>query len=701
MGAALRGQELQGGARMIEELSLRGFKSYGSRQTVSFTQGVNKISGRNASGKTTLLEAVLFGLFGDVPGVNKQDLVPLGGGELDVTVILRSPFTGQRVSVHREGGLTKDGGFRTSKSVLRVEGEDHPYARDQEIQAKLRELLGVGKNTFFNVVYAQQKEFVEILRPQRGRMDAILGLTTPAEIREQFREVRRMLETRGRIGERGAFEERIRNAEAAIAEGEAQLEEIRARKAELEEGLEEKRRALFEARGRVEDLEIFLEELLRLEESHREIEKLELLREERVRDLEEIHEALGESPKESLDELRAGAEGARSTEERLQRLVDEELGVERREVGGEVSRLEHQIRDHAEFREQGLTVCPKCGQEIDYALIEEDLDRWREELEARQGRLRALDKEIETIQGQARAARERWIRADKEIAGIESLMGRAEELRAAIERIVARGSEMAARFETQTEALLEKAELDLGRRFASTDDAKGKLEGELRATRDGMMELQGEVRSREDRLKDEGRREVEIEGRIAEQRGVLEEARRVLDGIGEYEAKIRAVEAIQRRYGEYEQQLRENTLRLLEYQTYNYFRRITDQQAYSACHIDRQRYTLEVQPLGGSRLLPAWLAGGGHESLFALAERLALLRVMGFPHLLILDEPTDAVDSQNIPQLLEYVARSSREIGQVLLVTHHGHGEEEGVNLISVRKVGGESRVYQELSEEA
>jgi len=64
--------------------------------------------------------------------------------------------------------------------------------------------------------------------------------------------------------------------------------------------------------------------------------------------------------------------------------------------------------------------------------------------------------------------------------------------------------------------------------------------------------------------------------------------------------------------------------------------------------------------------------------------------------LLILDEPTDAVDSENIPQLLEYIARSSREIGQVLLVTHHGHGEEEGVNLIRVRKLDGESRVTQE-----
>jgi len=77
VGQALRGASVQGGGTAIEELTLRNFKSYRSKQTVRFTRGVNKISGRNASGKTTLLEAVLFALFGDVPGVNKQNLVPL------------------------------------------------------------------------------------------------------------------------------------------------------------------------------------------------------------------------------------------------------------------------------------------------------------------------------------------------------------------------------------------------------------------------------------------------------------------------------------------------------------------------------------------------------------------------------------------------------------------------------------------------
>ena len=683
---------------MIEELALRGFKSYPPTRTerVRFTRGVNKISGRNAAGKTTLLEAVIFGLYGDVPKVDKRDLVPLGGSDVNVTVTLRSPLTGQQIRIHREGSLTKDGGFRTTTAHMRVEGEEHPHTRERDIQIRLRELLGIGRNTFLNVVYARQKDFIEILNPNKTRMDAILGLTTPAEIREQFREVRRMLETKGRIGEKGAIEERIRNAEAALAEGAEQLEGIRARKAELEEGLGEMRVSLREARGRVEDLEIFLDEFSKLDGLQTEIEKLELLSEERQRDLESVHESMGANPEEVLSDLRAGMEGARSTEERLQRLVDEELGAERRQVAGEVSRLEHQVDEHAEFKEQGLTVCPKCGQEIDYALIEEDLAGWEKELTTGRGRLKALDSEMETIQSQVKIARNKWIRADKEIAQIEGLMGRSMELKKTIEGIVARGREMAARLETEAEGLLEKAEADLGRAFASPGDAKDKLEEELRGVRDVMMGLREEVRSREDRMRDEERREKELEGRLEEHRESIERSRGVLGGIHEYEAKIRAVEAVQARYGEYEKLLRENTLAQLEYQTYQYFRRLTDQQVYGACLIDRERYTLEVQPLDGRGTLPAWRAGGGHESLFALAERLALLRVMGFPHLLILDEPTDAVDSENIPQLLDYIAKGSRELGQVLLVTHHGYGEEEGVNLITVRKQAGESRVYQE-----
>jgi len=684
---------------LIEELTLRGFKSYRRRQTVRFTQGVNKISGRNASGKTTLLEAVIFGLFGDVPGINKQDLLPLGGGDLSVTVVFHSPYTGQGVRVHREGSPTREGGFRTTKSYMDVEGEDHAYTREREIQSRLRDLLGVGKSTFFNVVYAKQKEFVDILNPDRSRMDAILGLTTPTEIREQLREAKRALEERGGISQKGAVEERIRNAEESIQEAEGQLEEAEGRRGKLSEGLEEKRAELEAARNRVEAVEWLSGEFRRLERQMNELEVLRGRREDRARELEEAYQSLGADPEERRAELQAARRAAEATEERLRRLVDEELTEERRALDGEVARLNHQIGEHLELRDEGLTVCPKCGQEIDYGLLEGDVSRWEKELESKGGRLERLEREMKAVREQVRVAGEKRIEAERAVARFVEQERRIGELKRAIGQLDSQGSRLAAGIERGSKELLSKAEAEMAASFADLGDAQGRVEAQLKEMRDELGRLQGEVRSSEALLEEAERRIREIGARLEGYRETLRGSQGLLDRILEYEAKIRVADSVQEHYGVYERLLRENTLRQLEWLTYKYFERLTDQQAYSGCHIDRERYLLEVQPMGSGRLLPAWRAGGGHESLFALSERLALLRVMGFPHLLILDEPTDAVDSENVPQLLEYIARSGREIGQVLLVTHHGHGEEEGVNLIRVRKVDGESRVYQEPGE--
>lgn len=687
---------------MIEELMLQGFKSYRYRQTIRFTPGVNKISGRNASGKTTLLEALLFGLFGDVPGVNKQDLVSLGGGKLSVTVVFRSPLTGQKSKILREGSIivrrrkgSKEEGFRSSKTYLEVEGEDHPYTLERDVQSKMRDLLGVGKKVFLNVVYARQKEFVDILNPQRNRMDAILGLTTPAEIREQLREVKRMLEERGRIVEKGAVEERIRYSKKALEECTSQLEEVMTRKTRLSEGLEEKKAELKVVQEQVNAVEELSDGFRRLEKQGTQLEVLEGQREQRYGDLQQHYQDLGESPEDRRAELQAMRRSAEATEERLQQLVDVELGGERRTLDSEIALLSHQIGEHRELGEKGLTICPKCGQEIDYEVIEEDLVNWNRELEEKRKRLSILEREIKEINKQVNVARENRHDAEKTLDWFKEQEHRIEQLKKAIKDLDAQGANLNARLERESEELLQRAERTLEAVFASLEDAQLKIDERLKVIREKLLDLREGVRSKEELIKELERQEGRISAQIEAHEGTLNESIGLLEGIQEYEAKIRAVEGIQRQYGEYEQQLRENTLRQLEWLTYKYFERLTDQQVYSGCHIDRERYVLEVQPIGSNRLLPAWRAGGGHESLYALAERLALLRVMGFPHLLILDEPTDAVDSENVPQLLEYIARSSREIGQVLLVTHHGHGEEEGVNLIRVRNVNGESWVYQ------
>jgi exonuclease SbcC len=685
---------------LIESLTLRGFKSYRGQQTIRFTRGVNKISGRNASGKTTILEAVLFGLFGEVPGVEKRDLLPVGGGDLFVELVFRTP-KGVKVTIHREATLTKKGteeAFKAKEFLMQVEGEKAPITRERDAQDRLRELLGISNGTFFNVVYARQKEFVEILNPDRGRMNAILGLTAPSEIREQLREVKAQLRLRGDIDNKPAYEERIRNAERTLAEGGAQLAEITGRKATLISELQVRRFELQNAKDAVERVESYNTNFTELDGIRQEVERNRSLREAKEGELEGLASEMGESPDFRLRELENRASTAKGTEERLRQLSDTEVEQRRRAAAATVDRLTHQIGEHRELVDKGLTVCPKCGQPIDPAAIEKDIAQWAAELEAARKQQAAAVSEIQELRAQAKTATDRRVEAEKAVDRFLNLRARLDEGKRAIQRLDEAGGKLSERLEVGSEGVLELVEKEFGP-VKGLDEAKRRVEERLKALRAAERELVGVVRDREARFQEAEQVEKRLRAQLAGVEQILKESREKLGRVAEYEAKIRALDGVVERYGAYERDLRENTLRLLEYTTFEYFRRLTDQQLYSSCKIDRERYTLEVQPKGSPRSLPAWRAGGGHQSLFALAERLALLRVRNFPYLLILDEPTDAVDSENVPHLLEYIARSSREIGQVLLVTHHGQGEEEGVNLIRVSKVDGESRVSQEAGE--
>jgi exonuclease SbcC len=683
---------------MIEELTLRGFKSYKVMQTIRFTRGVNKISGRNASGKTTILEAVLFGLFGDVPGVDKRDLLPVTGGELYVRITFRTPKR-VKITIDREATLAKNGAFKTTRLEMDVEGDRATISRERDLHDRLRELLGISSGTFFNVVYARQKEFVDILKPDKERMNAILGLTTPSEVREELREVRRLLEQRGGIADKGALEERAKNAEQTLKEGGAQLESETKRRDTLSRELEEKCHEFQASKVQLDSADELSSEFRKMDRLRNEVEVTRRQFESRGEELQSLLSDLGEEPERRREELTIRKERAEASEERLRRLVDEDLSGRKTSLRTAVEMLSHQLSDHGELKQSGVAICPKCGQKIDFQLLEKEIAEWISQLDEKRRKLMSLDAEIKDIQGQTKIAREKSNQARDELNGFLAMLSRVEEVKRVVKQLEERARSQNEGLESKGARLMNDIGRSLGLQPSSLEDAGKRLEERLKTLGKVTADLQAEVKSRSDRLGDLERILRELENRLKGIEAVLKESREKLERIAEYGAKIRALDGISNRYNDYERDLRENTLRLLEYQTFEYFKRLTDQQLYSNCHIDRERYTLEVHPKGSPRPLPAWRVGGGHESLFALAERLALLRVRNFPHLLILDEPTDAVDSENVPHLLEYIARSSREIGQVLLVTHHGQGEEEGVNLLRVRKVNGESRVSQEDGE--
>jgi len=678
---------------MIEELMLENFKSFKTRQRIEFTKGVNKISGRNASGKTTILEAILFGLFGEVPGVNRRDLVSLYGGNMSVTLKFKSPITGRRATIVRTGSLDKENRFVGKDLRMDVEGEDFSLARETDIDKKVKELLGVGKRTFFNVVYARQKEFVDLLIPEKGRMDAILGLTIPAEITEQLKAVSKSLQIDGHIDEKGALQERLRIVSSRQKEEQQRIDDLGTETSSLENRLAEFAETIHGQEERIrahEDASKGLDEVDRL---RLRLENIKGRRQERERDLAERHSMIGESPGDKLIELEDRKAKAVELENRLKDIVEKQLEVERRTLDGQIAALRHSLDEHMDLKELGATVCPKCGQAIDPKRLEEDLQIYRDELNLKAFKLQDLEKELKVVRQQLDSARAKRLDIETSVKVFVREMEDIDRLRDTVTRLADECRSLEEEAATKEDVIKKRMEERLGRAFNSVEEGRLYLRDAMSREQGELRNLVAESRSLSALLAEKRRLQTMSKEMLEEYQKLQEETTISLGIITEYESKLRAVDRLGHTYSEYEKKTREAVLKQLGWLTFKYFQRLTDQQLYSNSFVNVDDYSLQVVPVGSSRPIPAWRCGGGHESLFALSERLAILRIMGFNHLLILDEPTDAVDSENIPSLLEYISKSASEIGQIVLVTHHGYGEEDKVNTIQVSKTGGESRV--------
>ena len=176
------------------------------------------------------------------------------------------------------------------------------------------------------------------------------------------------------------------------------------------------------------------------------------------------------------------------------------------------------------------------------------------------------------------------------------------------------------------------------------------------------------------KLREDFKKNIKEKKRIEGELRVLEKRMQRARMAGEFAEKLR--EGVEKR--------RKTILKNIQRQALNIYNTLTNQHVYKAFRINPDTYEVYVQPAGLSGFIPATRVGGGHQTLIALAIRMAILDILGQKNLLILDEPTYGVDSENLPQLMSYIAEMAQSLNQVLLVTHHGIGMEEATNIIKV-----------------
>ncbi|MGW6289887.1 AAA family ATPase [Streptomyces sp. NPDC055107] len=202
----------------LHRLSITAFGPFGATQEVDFdalsSAGLFLLHGPTGAGKTSVLDAVCFALYGAVPGARQSPGASLRSdhapADLPTEVQLELTVGGRRLEVTRSPAQPRPkkrgDGFTMEKAQSRLRGHDPERGwqalskSHQEIGEELTQLIGMSRDQFCQVVLLPQGDFARFLRSDAEARGKLLGRLFDtrrfAAVEERLAELRRGAEAR-------------------------------------------------------------------------------------------------------------------------------------------------------------------------------------------------------------------------------------------------------------------------------------------------------------------------------------------------------------------------------------------------------------------------------------------------------------------------------------------------------------------------
>ena len=673
---------------LFERLELTNIRSHVD-SVVDFPTGLVLLAGDIGAGKSSVLQAIEFALF----GIRRGDVAGEGllrHGEQDGSVTLTFSLASKRVVVHRALKRTKDS-VRQDSGFLEVDGSREELTA-REIKARVLELLGypdelVTKSKGFvyrYTVYAPQEEMKQIVyESAANRLDVLRSVFD--------------VEKYKRVAENSSLVAKQLRDQARFLEG--QVEDL--------SELVDERKELVEQRGEVD-------------EQLAEVKKNELVASEQVKEVIKAGEALEEAHEADVkrrEQLRAAQARSQALTKQL-----EELRVRQRRVKGLLEQDVEEVADPSDTRKKlrllreksqsaatqartkiqslkqevesvktevgrvaELDMCPKCRQPVgeDHKHdikssaqkrldeLEASIERYAERLAKASSNLEKL-REREELVVRREEAYAQFVKHQQRVADARERVEEFVEQEKSLEQeLVASREEVSSlsessfdkqayadhkrRVEEVRESLqvVRERRVALGERMSSFDERKQRLTKRIEAKKQSKQSLEV-LRSREQWLK-----------RVFDQ-AVATIERVVMSGI----------------HKEFSAKFTEWFVQLLE-----------DDGLYAELNssfapvLTQDGYDVDLRSLSG-----------GERQSVALAYRLALNNVVNAvvkslrtSDVLVLDEPTDGFSDAQLDRVRDVLAQLP--CNQVLLVSHEQKMQSFVDSVVRVEKRGGVSVV--------
>jgi exonuclease SbcC len=250
------------------KLSLRNFMPYRDNVPPLYFNGIHTacISGDNGNGKSALIDAMTWALWGKARAKSDDELIHQGEAEMEVEFDFKVGEQGYRI-IRKHAKAKKAGG--AGKSLLDFQIADNGGYKSisadsmTQTQQKIIDTLHMDYATFINSAFLRQGHADEFTnQPPAKRKEVlgnILGLAFYDELEQRAKELAKEQEAEGKLlesnleeinkelAEKPAYETELAEAQAALAEAEKTLKEHELELAELKqakEALENKQQQL-------------------------------------------------------------------------------------------------------------------------------------------------------------------------------------------------------------------------------------------------------------------------------------------------------------------------------------------------------------------------------------------------------------------------------------------------------------------------
>ncbi|MCL5877300.1 MAG: SMC family ATPase [Candidatus Bathyarchaeota archaeon] len=691
----------------IDIVQLENIRSH-TKSTVPFTRGFNCVVGGVGCGKSSVLYAVDFALFGDSVGRSFEYLMREDADWCRVTV----QFTQNGNTYKLTRGLKRKGkGISQDFEQLKLWEDDRLIAsmKTEAIAEQFKAITGLDKELYREIVWFRQEHLKELLdaapRDRQRRLDELFGLSDYETAWSNIAQYQRDYETEKRVYEKDPD---VSGLEKLNAEYNRASEEFTLLEMALEDSvqrLEVAKRALEEADLRLKRSE---EKKLAVEELKRKEARLNANIANMTRTLVSLTERF-EGKKTIIDNL---MQRQNSLDSQMKLCIGklEQAGLPTNQpyeqlsacLAGFDDRIS-QLRAEQEATSRSLqqdqkratalseasqdSKCPVCSQPLTGNYKTGLLDNIKQENAEREKAINHLRLEVATLQKTKTVASQAY-------SDLQTCLTRGSDLKARIAEEEGNLKNLAAELEAQQRLeVAQQTELDA----CVAEIAKFDL-SELQAAKDRKDHALKQYYAVESDLRTKENRKTDLARRLDDTKDRINLAQEKLERMEKIRRTIELLSAIRDAYRSIQPKLRSEFVKVLR----NFVQQILDSLVGGETpmlNIIDDTYSPYVKSESGVTREVSNLSGG-ERTLLAFAYRLGLGQLIMQSRtghglsMLMLDEPTENLGSEDgsIERLAEAISRF-KAIEQIIAVTHSEAFAAKGDHVIILEKEAGVSKI--------